>query len=82
MKVFKYIALSVTGLSIAGFIWLGVFLVTTPASHFDTQGPGLFGAFLLFSSQVIGAIGIVLLVIWKVISLWLRYRVNNVKRWT
>ena len=77
MKIFKYIALSVTGLSIAGFIWLGGFLITTPASDFDTQGPGLFGAFLLFGSQVLGAVGIVLLVIWKATSVWRRYRANS-----
>jgi len=74
MKIFKYIALSILGLSVAGFIWLGWFLITTPASSFDTQGPGLLGAFVMFGSQVLGVIGLGLLIVWKVISIWLSRR--------
>lgn len=77
MQVFKYIAFLITGLSIAGFIWLGGFLILTPASAFDTQGPGLFGALLLFGSQVLGMVGIVLVIIWKATSLWQRHRAND-----
>ena len=74
MKTFKYIAFSILGLSIAGFIWLAWFLITTPASDFDTQGPGLLGSMVMFASQVIGIVGLALLLIWKAISNWLGSR--------
>ncbi len=61
MKIFKYVAFTALGLSLAGFVWLGWFLAATPASGFDTQGPGLLGAFVMFGSQVLGVAGIVLL---------------------
>ncbi|MDH3856565.1 MAG: hypothetical protein OEV07_01105 [Gammaproteobacteria bacterium] len=77
MKIFNYIALSILGLSIAGFIWLGWFLVTTPASSFDTQGPGLLAAFVMFGSQVLALVGMGLLIVWKVISIWLSSRDNG-----
>ena len=67
MKIIKYISYAILGLSLAGFIWLGWFLVITPASSFDTQGPGLLGAFVMFGSQVLGVVGIILLSIYKVI---------------
>lgn len=77
MKIFKYLAISVLGLSVAGLIWVGWFLVTTPASSFDTQGPGLLAAFVLYGSQVLAVGGMGLLIVWKVISIWLVRRDNG-----
>ncbi len=71
MKLFKYLAFSILGISLAGFVWLGWFLVATPSTDFDHQGPGLFGAFVMFGSQVLGVTGIVLLIIWKFLSILL-----------
>lgn len=69
MKKLVYAALSLLMVSLAGFILLGLFLLLTPAAGFETQGPGLFGAFVLFGSQVVGAAGFVLLFVWLLISL-------------
>jgi len=74
MNILKYLAFLILGLSVAGFVWLAWFLITTPSSSFDTQGPGLLGAFVMFGSQVLGIVGIALTVIWKLISMWLNYR--------
>ena len=76
MKILVYAALSMLMISLAGFILIGLFLLLTPASSFETQGPGLFGAFVLFGSQVVGAVGFLLLIAWSIISLW-RYRRAN-----
>lgn len=46
----------------------------TPASNFETQGPGLLGAFVMFGSEILGAVGIVLLIIWKLASIWINDR--------
>lgn len=69
------------GLSLAGFIWLAWFLLATPASSFDTQGPGLLGAFVMFASQWLGVVGLVLLVVWRTLSIWLdrRTRAGKIK---
>ena len=78
MKTLKYITLSLLGLSLAGFIWLGWFLLTTPASSFATQGPGLPGALVMAGSQIPGAIGLLLLTAWQTALLWLgRKKVAN-----
>jgi len=77
MKILKYIAISILGLSVAGLIWVGWFLFTTPASSFDTQGAGLLVAFVLYGSQVLAVVGIGLLIAWKVISIWLGRRDND-----
>ena len=70
MKLFRYFAFTVLAFSLAGFIWLGWFLVATPSSDFDHQGPGLLGAFVMFGSQILGVAGIVLMIAWKLVSMW------------
>lgn len=70
MKILKYIGASILGISVAGFIWLAWFLITTPASDFDTQGPGLLGAILMFGGQLLALGGVFLLLAWKAISAW------------
>lgn len=74
MKFLKYTAFSFLGLSLAGFVCLAGFLIMTPASNFETQGPGLLGAFVMFGSEILGAVGIVLLIIWKLASIWINDR--------
>ena len=77
MRLLKYFALFVSGLSLTGFIWLAWFLFSTPSSAFDSQGPGLLGAFVMFGSQVLGVVGIVLFVSWKLMSMWLERRSSD-----
>ena len=77
MKFLKYFSFIVLGLSLLGFFWLAWFLFSTPSSAFDTQGPGLLGAFVMFGSQVLGVAGIVLFMTWKLMSMWLERRNND-----
>ncbi len=72
INTLKYAGFGLLGLSLAGFLWLGWFLLSTPSSAFDTQGPGLFGAFVMFASQILGAAGLSLLLITRLISTWLQ----------
>ena len=74
LNYLKFLALGLLGLSLACFIYLAWFLLTTPADSFDTQGPGLSGAFVMFGGQVLAAAGLVLLIVWKEISLLLASR--------
>ena len=76
MKLLKYLGISILGLSLAGFAWLAWFLFTTPASDFDTQGPGLLGAFVMLGSQLLGLVGASLLLIWKLVSVWIAHKVR------
>jgi hypothetical protein len=68
MNILKYTAFLFLGFSLAGFLWLAWFLITTPATSFDTQGPGLFGAVIMFAAEVLGIVGILLFATWIAIS--------------
>lgn len=64
MQKLKTTAYLFSVISIAAFLWVAWFLISTPASSFDTQGPGLVGAIVLFFAQVSGIFGIILFAVW------------------
>ena len=70
MTYLKYTAMVFIVVSLAAFAWLAWFLLSTPSSAFDTQGPGLLGAFVMFGAQIAGIVGISLFAIWLVLRWW------------
>jgi len=68
MNILKYTAFLLLGFSFAGFLWVAWLLIVTPTSSFDTQGPGLAGAFVMFAAQILGFVGIFLFAVWIAIK--------------
>lgn len=68
MLILKRTGQTLIVLSLLGFSWLAWILLATPAERFDTQGPGILGAVVMFAAQLIGYVGLVLLAIWWLIG--------------
>jgi TRAP-type C4-dicarboxylate transport system permease small subunit len=79
MNILKYTAFLFLGFSFAGFLWVAWLLIVTPTSSFDTQGPGLVGAFVMFAAQILGFVGIFLFAVWIAISSYRGSRRNSDK---
>ncbi len=79
MNILKYTAFLILGFSVAGFLWVAWLLIVTPTSSYDTQGPGLVGAFVMFAAQIFGFFGIFLFAVWIAISSYRGSRKNSDK---
>lgn len=79
MNILKYTAFLFLGFSFAGFLCVAWLLIVVPTSSFDTQGPGLMGAIVMFAAQIFGFVGIFLFALWIAISCYRGSWKNNDK---
>ena len=70
MKALQRTGWALLALGVAGLFGVALFLWLTPPSAFDTQGPGLLGAFALFFSQLFAALGLTLLIVHWAMTQW------------
>ena len=68
MLILKRTGQTLIGLSLLGFIWLAWILLATPVERFDTQGPGILGAVVMFAAQLSGCVGLVLVALWWLVG--------------